>query len=171
VRINNSRGVSARGLGTERYGNKNPERAKVPKRQRRFETMPRSKYEIYIHLVWATKKREPYITFEFESILRNIFREKCRKFGLEILAFGNTANHIHLLLSINPNVKIAEFAAEAKGTTSYYINHESGRSLYWQDGYGCFSIGRSELTQVKAYVMNQKIHHFENTIINGLEEC
>jgi putative transposase len=133
--------------------------------------MPRAKYQIYVHLIWATKKREPFITSELESIIQNIIREKCRKFDLELLAFGNKEDHIHLLLSINPNIKIADFVAEAKGTTSYYINHDAGQLLYWQDGYGCFSIGRSELKQVKEYVLNQQKHHYEKTIVNELEDC
>lgn len=133
--------------------------------------MPRSKYQIYIHLIWATKKREPFITFELEPIIQNIIYEKCRKFNLEVLAIGNTADHIHLLLSVNPNIRITEFVAEAKGTTSYYINHEAGKLFYWQDGYGCFSIGRSELKQVKEYILNQQKHHYEKTIHNDLEDC
>jgi putative transposase len=133
--------------------------------------MPSSKYQIYIHLVWATKKREPFILSELESIIQNVFHEKCRKFDLKVLDFGNTEDHIHLLLSINPNIKIAGFVAEAKGASSHYINHELGKLLYWQDGYGCFSIGRSELEQVKAYVLNQKKHHSEKMIIDKLEEC
>ena len=79
--------------------------------------MPNSKYQIYIHLVWATKKREPFILVELESIIQNVFHEKCRKFNLEVLAFGNTEDHVHLLLSINPNIKITDFVAEAKGAT------------------------------------------------------
>ena len=132
--------------------------------------MPRSKYLIYIHVVWATKKREPFITSDLEPIIHNIIIEKCRKFNIEALAIGNTKDHIHLLLSINPNIKINEFVAEAKGTTSYYINHEAGKLLYWQDGYGCFGIGRSELKQVKEYVINQKRHHYENTFQGELED-
>lgn len=85
-----------------------------------------------------------------------------------MLAFGNIEDHI---LSINPNIKIADFVAQVKGASSHYINHDLGKLLYWQDGYGCFSIGRSELEQVKAYVLNQKKHHSEKTILNELEEC
>jgi hypothetical protein len=47
----------------------------------------------------------------------------------------------------------------------------SRRRFYWQDGYGCFSIGRSELIPVKAYVSNQKKHHYEKAIHKELEDC
>ena len=133
--------------------------------------MSRSKYQIYIHLIWTTKNSEPFILSELEPIIQNIIDEKCRKFNLKILAIGNTMDHIHLLVSINPNIKITEFVAKVKGASSYYINHEMGKLLYWQDGYGCFSIGRSELIQVKSYVLNQKRHHYEKSIRKELEEC
>jgi hypothetical protein len=74
--------------------------------RRRFQTMPNSKCQIFIHLVWATKKREPFILVELESIIQNVFLEKCRKFELEVLAFGNTEDHVHLFLSINPFKKL-----------------------------------------------------------------
>ncbi|MCL6591731.1 MAG: transposase [Firmicutes bacterium] len=60
--------------------------------------MPRSKYRLYIHLIWAAKKREPFITLELESIIQNIFREKCQQFSIEMCYFGNIEDHGHLLL-------------------------------------------------------------------------
>ena len=134
--------------------------------------MPRAKYEIYIHLIWSTKNREPLITPEIETIIHRIIQEKCRKFSLELLAIGNTIDHIHLLISINPNIKIADFVAESKGSSSYFINHESDETIYWQDGYGCFSAGRSELNRIKKYVLNQKEHHSkQKELITELEDC
>jgi len=60
---------------------------------------------------------------------------------------------------------------EIKGSTAYFVNHNTEGTLYWQDGYGVLSLSRSGLTKVKEYVENQKKHHEENiSIIKVLEK-
>jgi putative transposase len=121
--------------------------------------MKRSYYELYIHLIWSTKGRENLLIVDIEtSIIENI-KAKCEKHCCKILAVGNTENHIHLLISMSPSTNIELFVKEAKGSTSYFINHNTDRTLYWQDGYGAISISKSGLKFVKEYVENQKKHH------------
>ena len=80
-------------------------------------------------------------------------------------------DHIHLLLSINPNTNIAILVKEIKGTTSYFINHKTQDILYWQDGYGVMSVSKSRLEVIKRYVENQKKHHgLDSGIIVELEK-
>jgi putative transposase len=132
--------------------------------------MRRSYYEIYLHLVWRTKNSEPYLSSEVEKEVCNIIQLKCKKFDTALLAVGNTEDHIHMVVSINPKIKISEFIAEIKGASSYYINKETSFTLYWQDGYGCLRIGKSGLSRVVTYVLKQKEHHgLEQDIQTGLE--
>lgn len=117
--------------------------------------MGQSFYNIFVHLIWRTKKREPFIHKDFEEMLFQVIKDKCHKFGFELIATGNTLDHIHILLAINPQEKLSDFIGEAKGASAYRINHYTTHELYWQDGYGCISIGKSALENVKRYVMNQ----------------
>ena len=121
--------------------------------------MRQSYFELYIHITWATKNRELLITEKTEKSIHAIIKDKCKKFKVDLIAVGNIADHVHLLVSINPSVKITEFIAEIKGTTSHFVNHELKETLYWQDGYGALSISKSGLSFVKRYVENQKEHH------------
>lgn len=121
--------------------------------------MRRSYYEIYLHFVWRTKNSEPYLTSEVEREVCNIIQAKCKKFNINLLAVGNTEDHIHMVVSINPNLKISEFIAEIKGASSFWVNKETSSTLYWQDGYGCLSIDKSSLSRVVKYVLKQKEHH------------
>lgn len=121
--------------------------------------MRRSYYEIYLHFVWRTKKSEPYLSSLVEREVYNIIQAKCKKFDIDLLAVGNMEDHIHMVVSINPNIKISEFMAEIKGASSFYVNKETSSTLYWQDGYGCLSIDKSSLKRIVTYVLKQKEHH------------
>ena len=119
----------------------------------------RSYYEIYLHLVWRTKNSEHYLSPDVEREVCNIIQAKCLKFDTALLAVGNTEDHIHIVVSINPKIRISEFIAEIKGASSYYVNNETSSTLYWQDGYGCLSIDKSSLPRIVTYVLKQKEHH------------
>ena len=58
---------------------------------------------------------------------------------------------------------------EMKAAASYYVNHNLGKVLYWQDGYGALSIGKKSLGKVQDYVENQKTHHAQKTIVQLFE--
>lgn len=88
----------------------------------------------------------------------------------EVIEIGNTKDHMHVLLSISPNTEIAKLMKQIKGATSYMVNHNTDRNLYWQDGYGVVSVSKSGLKNVKEYVSNQKNHHQENKLIEVLEK-
>lgn len=121
--------------------------------------MGQSFYNIYIHLVWRTKKREPFIHTDVEGLIFQVVKDKCHKYGFELIAVGNSTDHIHILTAINPREKLSDFIQEVKGASAYRVNHYTSHELYWQDGYGCISIGKPALGNIKRYVMNQKEHH------------
>ena len=133
--------------------------------------MGHSYYELYIHLVWTTKNKEPMITKELEESIHMIIRDKCSKFKIELIAVGNTEDHIHIFVSIAPNTIISEFIKECKGSTSHFDNFEMNNNLFWQNGYGALSVSKSGINIVKSYVENQKNHHDTNKgIIKILEK-
>ena len=110
----------------------------------------------------GNKNRHPLINKTIEKDIHKIIETKCLKFKTQLIAIGNTENHLHMLVAINPNMKLSELIAEVKGSTSYFINQQSDNTLYWQDGYGALSVSKSGLKFVKRYVVNQKEHHRDN---------
>jgi putative transposase len=133
--------------------------------------MRRSYYELYIHAIWTTKKKVSMIKGTLETSIYDLVKVKCNKFNVKLIAGGNTEDHIHLLLSINPNIKIAEVIGEIKGSTSYFINHKTQETLYWQDGFGVLSVSKSGVANVKQYVENQKEHHRKKvSLVPALEK-
>jgi REP element-mobilizing transposase RayT len=69
-------------------------------------------------------------------------------------------NHIHLLISLGRTIGISELIGDIKRDSSVWIKTQGDfRDFYWQEGYGAFSIGQSQVPAVMAYIRDQKKHH------------
>jgi putative transposase len=108
------------------------------------------------------------INEDMEPDIHEIFKVKAQKHNSEIIAIGNTNDHIHTLVKISTQTVISEMIREFKGSSSYFINQNRGK-LYWQDGYGVLSVSLSAVDTVKKYVENQKTHHMARKIMKQLE--
>lgn len=79
----------------------------------------------------------------------------------KLLAAGGTANHVHLLASLSKNIALSELVGDIKRDSSVWIKDQGLRysKFHWQDGYGAFSVGYTQLNVVKKYIARQKEHH------------
>ncbi len=128
--------------------------------------------QLYVHLVWATWDRQPFITPELEPRIYAAIAEKCRDLKCVPIAIGGMEEHLHLLTRFHTTVPIATLAKETKGSSSHLVTHvlQPGSSFKWQGAYGAFTIRKSEVPTVKAYILNQKRHHAENKLLSEFEE-
>lgn len=126
----------------------------------------------YYHLVWATKERLPLISDNVEPELYTYIFGKMTFLQCISYAIGGVDNHIHLVASIPPKLSIADFVKKIKGSSSHHLNHggvQLQTAFGWQRGYGSFTLGKRQLEHAIHYVLNQKQHHLQNTIIPALE--
>jgi REP element-mobilizing transposase RayT len=82
-----------------------------------------------------------------------------------LFAINGVANHLHLLVSMNPRQSPSELMYYLKRSSSIWINNEklcSGR-FSWQEGFGGFSYGKSQISSLVQYIQNQEIHHYKQT--------
>ncbi len=128
--------------------------------------------QLYVHMVWATWDRLPLITIAIEPRLYAAVATKCRKLKCEPLAIGGIEDHVHLLARLHTTIAIATLAKEVKGASSHLVTHEitPGEFFKWQGAYGAFTLRKSEVPQVKAYILNQIQHHAENTVYDEWEQ-
>ncbi|MBI4222009.1 MAG: IS200/IS605 family transposase [Planctomycetes bacterium] len=116
---------------------------------------------ILIHTVFSTKNRESWISSSLRERLYPYMCGIARENGLKVLCIGGTDNHIHILLSLDSTTSIAKAMQLIKGGSSKWI-HETFpelRLFSWQEGYGAFSIGISNVDETKKYIENQEKHH------------
>ncbi len=130
-------------------------------------------WQLFYHIVWATKNRLPLITPELEPTVYDFLRTKAIGLGATVFALNGIADHVHLVASVPPKIAVAQFVGQIKAVTATKFNKSFTKSvpLYWQEQYGVFSFDSKRLPNFAAYVENQKQHHAAKTMIPILERC
>ena len=122
--------------------------------------------ELYLHLIWATWDRLPLLSQSIEPQVYAAIAAKCRVLKCEPLAINGTEDHIHLLVRLHPAVSVARLVKEVKGASSHLVTHKlrPGEFFKWQGAYRAFTVRKSDVPRLKAYIQNQKRHHAEGTL-------
>ena len=113
------------------------------------------------HVISGTKCREPYLNEAVRERLFPYLGGVARDHGFVCLQANGVSDHVHLLLAIPPAMAVSEAMKTLKGISSRWI-HESFAQLAsfaWQDGFGAFTVSRSNLEDVQKYIANQVEHH------------
>jgi len=127
--------------------------------------MPNTYTQLYIHCVFAVKYRTAVIKPAWEERIHKYITGIIQNNGHKLLAINSAADHIHILIGLNPKQSISEIMQLVKGDSSEFINKEklaAGR-FQWQEGYGAFSNSQSQINAVIKYIANQKQHHQKKT--------
>lgn len=127
--------------------------------------------QLFYHIVWATKNREPLVTPDVEPMIYDLLRSKAIGLGGVVFALDGMPDHTHMVASIPARIAVATFIGQTKGTASTRFNKSGVRAepLFWQEGYSVFTLDSKRLPNYIAYVQRQKEHHAHGTVIPGLE--
>ena len=120
---------------------------------------------LLVHFTWSTAGREPWLETEMRNDLYSYIGGIMRNKNARLLSAGGMFDHIHLYASMPSTISIADFVNAVKSNSSRWI-HESYarlRNFAWQEGYGAFSVSKSEEGKVVRYILNQENHHRKST--------
>ena len=117
--------------------------------------------QIYLHAVWSTWDRLPLLTPPIEREVYAAICDKCQELKCHTLAIGGTVDHVHLLVRFPTTITIADLLKEVKGSSSHLVTHDisPGEFFKWQGSYGAFTVSKSLVPKVRAYIERQKEHH------------
>jgi REP-associated tyrosine transposase len=117
--------------------------------------------QIYIQAVFAVSGRESLIKPEFKEELFKYITGIVRNQKQKLIAINGMPDHIHILIGLRPAMALADLVREIKADSTNFVNNRKlvhGR-FNWQEGYGAFSYGHSQLDRVIRYIQNQEKHH------------
>ncbi len=114
------------------------------------------------HIVFSTKARIALIGAELRPRLWSYMSAIARNHSVRVLAIGGTANHVHILLLLPTDQKLADVVRTLKCNSSRWMR-KTDRKFGWQDGYGAFSVSPSQLAGVERYIAHQAEHHQRRT--------
>ena len=124
--------------------------------------MPQSLAKILVHTVFSTKDRRPFLR---DKLLRD---ELHRYLGgiltnldCQPIIVGGVEDHVHLLCALSRTCDAAAMVKEVKRSSSVWLKTKSPdlADFAWQNGYGIFSIGFSQIESVRDYIAGQEEHH------------
>jgi putative transposase len=128
--------------------------------------MPQSLSAVYLHLVFSTKDRHPFLRdptlcAETHAYLGGVSKQ----LDCPPIIIGGVDDHVHILARHARTITQAEWVKELKRVSSLWIKQRdpSLRDFAWQSGYGIFSVSASNLETVERYISNQEEHHKKTT--------
>ncbi len=128
---------------------------------------------IWVHLVWGTKRREPLLEKSVRFEIFEHIRETARKKDIHVDFINGYVDHVHCLISMKAKQNIADIAQQLKGESSHWVNNEAKllkHKLKWCEDYYAVSIGISGLDAVREYIKNQEDHHSRKSFVEECEE-
>ncbi len=117
--------------------------------------------QIYIHLVFAVKYRDAVIDKSWRQELYQYMIGLIENRKHKVYAIGGMSDHIHILVSLSPKQAISELVLEIKRASLLWIKEKQfvRCQFAWQEGFGAFSYGKSQVDHVVKYIQNQEVHH------------
>jgi putative transposase len=134
--------------------------------------MPQNKLRVYVHFVWATWDRQPFITEDIERTLHRFIEATCKRHKCRVHAIGGLEDHVHLLVELSNTLTMADLMEFVKGSSSRFVNEQLGdRGVFkWQGSYGAFSVSPHERQKVANYINEQKQRHSKGRLWPAAEQ-
>jgi putative transposase len=133
-------------------------------------------YQILIHIVFSVKNRKSQIPPENLEEVFAYISGIIRKKGQNPVSVGGVTNHIHLFIGMKPGVSVSTLVRAIKNNSANFINQKDWirEKFSWQNGFGAFSCGSSQVERVHEYIKNQeelhKIKSFREEFVLFLEK-
>ena len=126
-----------------------------------IKSLSHSKWRCKYHIVFAPKYRRQEIYGKLKADIGVILRKLCEQKGVEIIEAQACPDHIHMMVSIPPNLSVAQFVGYLKGKSSLMIfdrhanlKYRYGNRHFWCRGYYVDTVGRNAKV-IEEYIKNQ----------------
>ncbi len=123
--------------------------------------MPGTYSQILLHAVFSTKERRPWIDANVADRLYPYIGGVVRTEKGSLYSIGGTTDHIHLYFRWRTDRAVADLMRAVKAGSSKWVheNYPKLGAFAWQEGYGVFSVSKSQEETVKNYIAGQAEHH------------
>jgi REP element-mobilizing transposase RayT len=121
--------------------------------------------QIYIQTIFAVQSRNAIIQPAWEEELFKYITGIVQNKGQKMLSINGTSNHIHFFIGMKPTCCLSDLIREIKKSSNTFVKERkfTPYNFQWQESFGAFSYGHSQLTDVIQYIKKQKEHHKKQT--------
>jgi putative transposase len=116
---------------------------------------------IYLHLVFCPMGRENVIPVKHKEELQQYTTGIIQNRKHKLLAINYMSDHVHIFIGYQPSQPLPDLLRDIKSNVSKFINEKKWLpgKFQWQEGYGAFSYGHSQINDVIQYINTQEKHH------------
>lgn len=127
--------------------------------------MPGTYSQVYIQIVFAVKGRQNLLNKKWRMEVFKYMSGIITNKGQKAIIVNGVSDHVHVFVGLKPSMKISDLVRDIKNNSSNYINKNRWVKGHfsWQEGYGAFSYGHSQVNQVYQYILQQEKHHHKKT--------
>ena len=120
---------------------------------------------LYYHIVFSTKVRERWLMDDVAERIWAYLGGIARENKMTALQVGGIEDHVHILLGAPPAIAPSKAVQLIKGGSSKWIHDTFPKmgGFAWQDGFGAFTVSKSNIPEVIKYIQNQREHHRTTT--------
>lgn len=128
--------------------------------------------KVYVHYVWSTKNRYPFLNKKIRRTVFDHLRENAKTKDIFIDHVNGYSDHVHCLVSMGDKYSIGDIARLLKGESSHWINQQkiTTEKFAWQDEYFAIGVGDGALSAVRKYIAEQENHHHRTTFQEEYDE-
>lgn len=115
----------------------------------------------WLHLIWSTSKRQAYFDTHSAVLVSRFLHNHASGYGILMPINYVNPDHVHCLIDLPTFMTISKVMNLLKGGSSHWINQHRivPEHFSWGRGYAAFSVCRSHVKIVMAYIANQEEHH------------
>lgn len=134
--------------------------------------MANTYHQIYVQTVFAVKYRNAIIAKEWKSQLLGVIGILINETGCKTIIVNGVGDHVYCFVGLKPVVSASELMKKVKAKSSKYINDNNltKHRFEWQEGYGIFSYGQSQIDAVYKYIQNQEYHHKKQIFLDEYKD-
>jgi putative transposase len=121
--------------------------------------------QLYVQVVFAVKGRENLIRKEFRTEIHEYMAGIIRGKDQKPIIVNGVGDHVHIFVGLKPSMSVSDLVRDVKNNSSNFINSKKyvKGKFSWQEGFGAFTYGQSQIEAVFNYISNQEAHHQKKT--------
>lgn len=121
--------------------------------------------QLYVQIVFAVKGRENLIKKEFRMELYEYIAGIIKGKNQKPIIVNGVGDHVHVFIGLRPSMSVSDLVRDIKNNSSNFINSKKfvKGKFSWQEGFGAFTYGQSQIDSVFKYISNQEAHHQKKT--------
>ena len=127
--------------------------------------MANTYHQIYIQTVFPVKHRNSVIDKKWKEQLCAVVGNLINEEGCKTIIVNGVEDHVHCFFGLKPSISVSDLMKNVKAKSSKWVNEQklTKEKFEWQEGFGAFSYGHSQVNNVYHYIKNQEEHHQSKT--------